>query len=67
VALAAVKKELRLIALYIVLLTGAQLIFVATSRYSYPLMHLLILLSAYIIDTLFFKREGKSNPEVNLQ
>jgi len=61
VTLAAVNKEVRLISLYIFLITLAHMVFVATSRYSYPQMYLLILLTAYIIDLLFFRKpaEGK--------
>ncbi|MCR4436503.1 MAG: glycosyltransferase family 39 protein [Clostridiales bacterium] len=55
VFLSSVRKEIKLIALYVFLLTLIQLVFVATSRYSYPIMQLLILLSAYIIDILFFR------------
>lgn len=58
----AIKKELRLIALYVVILTLIQLVFVATARYAYPIVQLLILLTAYIIDTLFFKEKRSAAP-----
>ena len=55
---AAVNKEIRLTALYIIFITLAHQIFVATSRYAYPQMHLLILLTAYLLDILFFRNKA---------
>lgn len=62
VAFSVIKKEIRLISLYILLITAIQLVFTVTSRYAYPVIHLLILLTAYIIDLLFFgsKKEAKA-------
>lgn len=56
VLLSFIRKEIRLISLYVILFTFIHLIFVATSRYSYPIMPLLMLLSAYIIDILFRRK-----------
>jgi hypothetical protein len=58
VALGAVKKEIRLISLYIIFITLISLVFVATSRYAYPVMYLLIFLTAYIFESLFRKQKG---------
>ncbi len=58
VALGAVKKEIRLISLYIIFITLISLVFVATSRYAYPVMYLLIFLTAYIFEALFRKQKG---------
>lgn len=55
VVFASINKNIRLIALYIILITMANLVFVATSRYSYPIMPLLIMLSAAVIDVLWKK------------
>lgn len=55
VALGAVRKEIRLISLYIIFITLIHLAFVATSRYAYPVMPLLMLLTAFILDSLFFR------------
>ena len=60
VALSVIKKELRLISLYILFITAIQLVFTVTSRYAYPVIHLLILLTAYIIDALFFAKRQES-------
>ncbi|NLD46191.1 MAG: glycosyltransferase family 39 protein [Clostridiaceae bacterium] len=48
VILSGIKKEIRLISLYIIMMTVIHLGFVATSRYSYPVMPLLIVLCSYI-------------------
>lgn len=57
VILSKTDKKIRLIALYIIFLTLGHLVFIATSRYSYPQMQLLIVLTAYIIDKLFFTKK----------
>ena len=63
VLLSAIRKEIRLISLYIVFITLIQLVFVATSRYAYPVMYLLALLAGYIIDLLFFMQKQPSDIE----
>lgn len=51
-------KGIGLISLYVTFITLAHLLFVATSRYSYPQMYLLMLLTAYITDTLFSLKQN---------
>jgi hypothetical protein len=58
VALGTIKREIRLIALYIVFITLISLVFVATSRYAYSVMYLLIFLTAYILETLFKRQKA---------
>lgn len=48
VILSGIKKEIRLISLYVIMMTIIHLGFVATSRYSYPIMPLLIILCSYL-------------------
>lgn len=66
VFLSILKKDIRLIALYIALITLMQLAFVATARYAYPVMPLLMLLTAYIIDTLFFEKQTVPGKAANI-
>lgn len=55
-----IKDKIRIISILIVLLTGLQLLFVPEERYAYPLIALLILVTAYTIDYLF--TENNLNP-----
>jgi 4-amino-4-deoxy-L-arabinose transferase-like glycosyltransferase len=53
-------KKLRLIVLYIILLTGMQLLFIPERRYAYPILPLFILLAAFIIDYIFIQSRKNS-------
>lgn len=60
VILAVLEKRIRFIALYIILMTGIQLMFIPERRYAYSIIPLLIVLSAYILDYLFFSSQKKA-------
>ena len=49
------KKEIRLIALYLVMLTCLQLLFIPESRYAFPIMPLFMILTGYVINWLIAK------------
>lgn len=51
-------KQIRLLALFVVLLILLQLMFIPEARYAYPIMPLLMILSAYIIEYLFFTKKS---------
>ena len=50
-----ISKKFRLISLFVVLLSLMQLMFIPEPRYAYPIMPLLMILAAYVLDYLFFK------------
>ena len=52
-------KQIRVLALFVVLLVLLQLMFIPEARYAYPIMPLLMVLSAYIIEYLFFNNNKK--------
>jgi len=49
------KKEIRLIAIYIILLTGLQLLFIPESRYAFPIMPLFMILTGYVLHWVMEK------------
>lgn len=58
--LAMISKQVRLIALFVILLTGLQLIFIPNPRYAYSIIPLLIVLAAHVIDRLFFRNDERT-------
>lgn len=44
------KKEIRIIALYLIMLTGLQLLFIPESRYAFPIIPLFMILTGYVIE-----------------
>lgn len=56
------KKEIRLIALYLVMLTGLQLLFIPESRYAFPIIPLFMILAGYVInwvlEKVFFRKQS---------
>jgi 4-amino-4-deoxy-L-arabinose transferase-like glycosyltransferase len=51
-----VSKRFRLISLFVILLSLLQLMFIPDPRYAYPIMPLLMILAAYVLDYLFFQK-----------
>ncbi len=56
-----IKREHMLISLYIVLLTGLQLLFVPEARYTHSIIPLLIILTASIMDQLLFSKNQSNS------
>lgn len=47
------QSKIRFISIYIVLLTGLQLLFIPEARYAFPIMPLLIVLTSYMLYNIF--------------